>query len=138
GFRHDHDVFLTCSAEPRIIQSRLDGQYLSSFQRNFLQTRMLVNLQPQAVTGPVKEANAPPLANLRRKTALGEEFLNCLVNCHSIHSRFDLFQSERLPGFYCFPKLSLRIARAPRSEEHTSELQSRSDLVCRLLLEKKK
>src|SRR2546421_4730635 len=32
-------------------------------------------------------------------------------------------------------------ARRPgsmRSEEHTSELQSRSDLVCRLLLEKKK
>src|SRR5206468_10085730 len=28
--------------------------------------------------------------------------------------------------------------RTPRSEEHTSELQSRSDLVCRLLLEKKK
>src|SRR5207247_10276774 len=26
----------------------------------------------------------------------------------------------------------------PRSEEHTSELQSRVDLVCRLLLEKKK
>src|SRR3989440_8884216 len=28
--------------------------------------------------------------------------------------------------------------RNSRSEEHTSELQSRSDLVCRLLLEKKK
>src|SRR2546428_1776519 len=28
--------------------------------------------------------------------------------------------------------------RRCRSEEHTSELQSRSDLVCRLLLEKKK
>src|SRR5438067_5434656 len=28
--------------------------------------------------------------------------------------------------------------RRPRSEEHTSELQSRFDLVCRLLLEKKK
>src|SRR5690349_23067303 len=28
--------------------------------------------------------------------------------------------------------------RAIRSEEHTSELQSRRDLVCRLLLEKKK
>src|SRR5207249_5131817 len=28
--------------------------------------------------------------------------------------------------------------RQPRSEEHTSELQSRFDLVCRLLLEKKK
>src|SRR5256886_8358565 len=28
--------------------------------------------------------------------------------------------------------------RPPRSEEHTSELQSQSNLVCRLLLEKKK
>src|SRR5260221_4032533 len=28
--------------------------------------------------------------------------------------------------------------RSDRSEEHTSELQSHSDLVCRLLLEKKK
>src|SRR5699024_11238038 len=33
---------------------------------------------------------------------------------------------------------SLRAGRrGPRSEEHTSELQSRFDLVCRLLLEKK-
>src|SRR5690349_10393541 len=31
-----------------------------------------------------------------------------------------------------------QIPPAPRSEEHTSELQSRRDLVCRLLLEKKK
>src|SRR2546421_8944356 len=30
-----------------------------------------------------------------------------------------------------------RRAGGTRSEEHTSELQSRSDLVCRLLLEKK-
>src|SRR2546421_7112569 len=30
------------------------------------------------------------------------------------------------------------VSRTTRSEEHTSELQSRSDLVCRLLLEKKK
>src|SRR5438874_7800772 len=33
---------------------------------------------------------------------------------------------------------SVTIGRAERSEEHTSELQSRRDLVCRLLLEKKK
>src|SRR5438445_4334532 len=31
-----------------------------------------------------------------------------------------------------------RVGPAPRSEEHTSELQSRQYLVCRLLLEKKK
>src|SRR5438105_12196779 len=37
------------------------------------------------------------------------------------------------------PAARTRSARAPpRSEEHTSELQSRVDLVCRLLLEKKK
>src|SRR2546427_2172769 len=30
------------------------------------------------------------------------------------------------------------VLRADRSEEHTSELQSQSNLVCRLLLEKKK
>src|SRR2546421_8038091 len=42
------------------------------------------------------------------------------------------------------PKRFVRLAgtratgRSFRSEEHTSELQSRSDLVCRLLLEKKK
>src|SRR5206468_12654411 len=37
-----------------------------------------------------------------------------------------------------FRALSARNAVRRRSEEHTSELQSRSDLVCRLLLEKKK
>src|SRR2546421_6878955 len=37
--------------------------------------------------------------------------------------------SHRRPAYPC---------GAARSEEHTSELQSRSDLVCRLLLEKKK
>src|SRR5436190_11490505 len=41
-----------------------------------------------------------------------------------------------------FPRYSCIVAVAkagePRSEEHTSELQSHSDLVCRLLLEKKK
>src|SRR3989442_8726518 len=32
----------------------------------------------------------------------------------------------------------LKLSDGPRSEEHTSELQSRPHLVCRLLLEKKK
>src|SRR5260221_977980 len=34
--------------------------------------------------------------------------------------------------------ISQTVADMGRSEEHTSELQSHSDLVCRLLLEKKK
>src|SRR5206468_11437097 len=36
------------------------------------------------------------------------------------------------------PTMGACTASISRSEEHTSELQSRSDLVCRLLLEKKK
>src|SRR2546430_6094093 len=37
-----------------------------------------------------------------------------------------------------WPTLSFPEAKSCRSEEHTSELQSQSNLVCRLLLEKKK
>src|SRR5699024_12799577 len=54
----------------------------------------------------------------------------------------------RSPPGACFPMLThpqfdpVAVSIGPiaihRSEEHTSELQSRFDLVCRLLLEKKK
>src|SRR3989442_9560133 len=40
--------------------------------------------------------------------------------------------------FLSFPGSSARMSSSTRSEEHTSELQSRPHLVCRLLLEKKK
>src|SRR2546427_3500264 len=36
------------------------------------------------------------------------------------------------------PEATPMVERTTRSEEHTSELQSQSNLVCRLLLEKKK
>src|SRR5690625_6828511 len=49
-------------------------------------------------------------------------------------SRFSAQSS--LNGVIVFP--SQAIASIARSEEHTSELQSRGHLVCRLLLEKKK
>src|SRR5260221_2722905 len=35
-------------------------------------------------------------------------------------------------------ELRIYVFSSPRSEEHTSELQSHSDLVCRLLLDKKR
>src|SRR2546430_12844874 len=38
----------------------------------------------------------------------------------------------------CTPSWAAAPTASPRSEEHTSELQSQSNLVCRLLLEKKK
>src|SRR5207248_11145942 len=46
---------------------------------------------------------------------------------HSVWSMFEPSLQAVEPGFICL-----------RSEEHTSELQSPYDLVCRLLLEKKK
>src|SRR3712207_8597901 len=42
------------------------------------------------------------------------------------------------PPAYPTPSYLLLSCRPSRSEEHTSELQSRQYLVCRLLLEKKK
>src|SRR2546428_3522193 len=60
--------------------------------------------------------------------------------------RFTTYR-EQIDGKFWFPTFTLaddtlyfpeRPIHIKRSEEHTSELQSRSDLVCRLLLEKKK
>src|SRR5690606_40573814 len=76
------------------------------------------------------------------------------VNCHmkrlgflqSIHFKFTLIYllliliAMQIIGVYFIGKLELRLVEnfKVRSEEHTSELQSRENLVCRLLLEKKK
>src|SRR2546430_12744521 len=54
-----------------------------------------------------------------------------------------LFRSCLAQNFYISPPALSQLAAIPvfgcrRSEEHTSELQSQSNLVCRLLLEKKK
>src|SRR5947209_20032888 len=62
----------------------------------------------------------------------------------SLHDALPIFQRRRslddaLLGAAVIPALVRRMTAAPRrSEEHTSELQSRQYLVCRLLLEKKK
>src|SRR3712207_7716532 len=45
---------------------------------------------------------------------------------------------RREPGAHAFGRALLEPIERRRSEEHTSELQSRQYLVCRLLLEKKK
>src|SRR6266513_3582931 len=51
-----------------------------------------------------------------------------------------LFRSAPGPATSCPSRMTRPLVgrSSPRSEEHTSELQSRFDLVCRLLLEKKK
>src|SRR2546421_6218173 len=49
-----------------------------------------------------------------------------------------VFCRKPIFGYHAMAFSMIAIAFLSRSEEHTSELQSRSDLVCRLLLEKKK
>src|SRR5437870_13761263 len=62
----------------------------------------------------------------------------------SLHDALPIWRQtfrQMLPvavDYFCFPAKQLPRPRLPRSEEHTSELQSRGHLVCRLLLEKKK
>src|SRR5688572_31854444 len=46
--------------------------------------------------------------------------------------------AARIAGRPCEEALQMMLDDRVRSEEHTSELQSQSNLVCRLLLEKKK
>src|SRR5437588_9713946 len=53
----------------------------------------------------------------------------------SLHDALPILSTTTLPPEFTKP---WRWPKSPgRSEEHTSELQSHSDLVCRLLLEKK-
>src|SRR3712207_8729836 len=56
---------------------------------------------------------------------------------HSNGSPFPHSSSAMLPSG-CLSMANQRSSPGSRSEEHTSELQSRQYLVCRLLLEKKK
>src|SRR3712207_7152523 len=51
--------------------------------------------------------------------------------------RYLMWNEPNQPG-WLRPQAECRGRRCTRSEEHTSELQSRQYLVCRLLLEKKK
>src|SRR5207249_12031495 len=72
-----------------------------------------------------------PSAYQHRRVDLGlsvDRFSTAFERCASQNLRV-LFQKRSKTG---------RRSAQDRSEEHTSELQSRFDLVCRLLLEKKK
>src|SRR3712207_7219836 len=71
----------------------------------------------------------PVLAFVYRDTAENERQLRSAPN--------PARSGVRLPG-YSGKRTPVAVGAEPRSEEHTSELQSRQYLVCRLLLEKKK
>src|SRR2546430_12089322 len=81
----------------------------------------------------------PPRSTLFPYTTLFRSFLDvCLLGLPAQevrHKRPDSVPQAPHAGLGRGDDLELR---EERSEEHTSELQSQSNLVCRLLLEKKK
>src|SRR5690606_41025971 len=77
------------------------------------------------------EAPADRLAPLQNRARLDD------VPAEAIHLFADV-ESLRDEHELLLEALGLCLHVEPRSEEHTSELQSRENLVCRLLLEKKK
>src|SRR5688572_31348742 len=75
-------------------------------------------------------------------TTLPAESCERIVGSPSPSKRIEMYGSSSKIVKSCSPASESSVSRLPalsvRSEEHTSELQSQSNLVCRLLLEKKK
>src|SRR5690625_5544238 len=61
---------------------------------------------------------------------------NIFSKCGTVQLASTLYRAKPPPTWSYMPPRAM--ASSVRSEEHTSELQSRGHLVCRLLLEKKK
>src|SRR5438034_4809500 len=79
----------------------------------------------------------PPISTLFPYTTLFRS-ATAICCCCGRNSKF-LARDNTPVGEKISSTCATRLAPSPpRSEEHTSELQSHSDLVCRLLLEKKK
>src|SRR5438034_8767806 len=79
----------------------------------------------------------PPRSTLFPYTTL---FRSPVVTCPVCRASADKFQviSREVVEAIATQEGGIAEEESMRSEEHTSELQSHSDLVCRLLLEKKK
>src|SRR2546427_6365660 len=81
----------------------------------------------------------PPRSTLFPYTTLFRSVIARLIEGRE----FESFRITARRAFKSYPLTSVELNRelgafVLRSEEHTSELQSQSNLVCRLLLEKKK
>src|SRR5207247_5094239 len=111
--RRGDDLAVTPAAED-VEQARLDVTLAGDLVRK-VDPRTLGKLGEQRLH---RSASAPRWASV---------FMRCTVTQSSRYS------SSVMPA----GEASMDHRRAGRSEEHTSELQSRVDLVCRLLLEKK-
>src|SRR5699024_12207053 len=84
------------------------------------------------------EGNGPYESDDLGKSARDDEQSQHELHASSKQRKFIGADPERLKNVEHRHLIEHRTCHVGRSEEHTSELQSRFDLVCRLLLEKKK
>src|SRR5690606_39364937 len=93
---------------------------------------MVVVAVIEAMTSPMVISTIISGANaIQTKPAIAKEISNWTTGVFN-----DLVSASFMPWARFFSTTTRN--RSLRSEEHTSELQSRENLVCRLLLEKKK
>src|SRR2546430_7551497 len=79
-----------------------------------------------------------PYTTLFRSSDGSLQWLEGAISVERATARVKVLSASS-PGAYVITNLTGKVEFPPkRSEEHTSELQSQSNLVCRLLLEKKK
>src|SRR5438034_7393214 len=134
--KHDDEAFASFQEAAR----------LNPENRQYITAREL--MRQRLVSDHLKNGNAAVLstdeqanksAANRRVEAMAEfqAALNLDPKNDYALQRLDELTSEVIPLSPTLARLSEQ-SQEVRSEEHTSELQSHSDLVCRLLLEKKK
>src|SRR5260370_10171663 len=87
---------------------------------------LMIRRPPRSTLFPYTTLFRSPLAKIKRENNFGV----ALMNRQQFEAALSKFQRACI--------LDAQSEFAQRSEEHTSELQSHLNLVCRLLLEKKK
>src|SRR3989475_11507612 len=107
---------------------------LMRIRRN--QVRATEELDEESTGGPGATGGVPRQIDLERAIERVSETSRSVASMHEVEGYTHEEIAEQMGKTVSFSKSQL--ARAHRSEEHTSELQSQSNLVCRLLLEKKK
>src|SRR2546430_9172623 len=86
----------------------------------------------------------PPRSTLFPYTTLFRSLYDADIAALATNALGQAISSEKIEGIHKKPQelsrdtIKIHPSEYHRSEEHTSELQSQSNLVCRLLLEKKK
>src|SRR5215510_9217957 len=99
-------------------------------------------LRPPAMSSRRRRSSAVMVMNAGSRDpqslTMARRVSSCVVNGPGVNSSGDSGTSTSLLGGASVGMLGDHAPQSPRSEEHTSELQSRGHLVCRLLLEKKK